>query len=139
MKDAIRKQNYQPRRPSYFIPKTPEQEALKMDKTKRQRENRIMSIQDCFSMQRRFFIIVRTKIWNFVGKTALRQVLVGFFLVQFLTSPLQFFECRFIWFLLYGLLTTIKMRDDLVGLVPLTPLLEAFKRYLQVTYIKIRI
>ena len=46
LKDAIRKQNYQPRRPSYFISKTPEQEALEMDKTKKQRQTRIMSIQE---------------------------------------------------------------------------------------------
>ena len=46
-KDAIRKQNYQPRRPSYFISKTPEQEALEMDKSKKQRQTRIMSIQEC--------------------------------------------------------------------------------------------
>ena len=137
MKDAIRKQNYQPRRPSYFISKTPEQEALKMDKTKRQRENRIMSIQDCFSMQRRFFIIVGTKIWNFVGKTALRQVLVGFFLVQFLTSPPRLFWMPF--YLILTVWTPYHYKNAWwpSRTSPLNPILEAFKRYLQVTCIKI--
>ena len=62
MKDAIRKEHYQPRRPSYFISKTPEQEALEMDKSKRQRQTRIMSIQECYQFLNLYCISYQYKL-----------------------------------------------------------------------------